>query len=188
MTAMDEPSLTGIDALGKADSLCQRLVRVMWLFSQSIDNQRATPFDVWNLSRIDSLHIRDISQTTDTIAHDRQVVMHHFERHDIQVANTESLMLMDLMQLDSWHTRIAMFCKTVGQHLKHPLSGQRISIHIDFAKLAIRAYVVHPAHVVIMGMSNEDTIYLTERLIHDLLAEVGSAVYQQSCRFRLYQY
>ena len=74
-----------------------------------------------------------------------------------------------------------MLCKAVGQHLKHTLTGQRVCIDIDFAKLAIRAYVVHSTHVVIVCMSYQNAVNTTERLIHDLLAEVRTTINEQSC-------
>ena len=112
-------------------------------------------------------------------------MVHHLEGNDVEVANAEGLVLMDLVELDGRNTRIAVLCKAVWQHLEHALTSYRVSIDIDFAKLAIGTDVVHTAHVVVMGVGNEDAVNLAEGLWHDLLTEIGATVDEQSRLFSL---
>ena len=111
--------------------------------------------------------------------------MHDLDGHDVEIANTERLVLMDFMQLDGRNTGIAVLGEAVRQHLQHTLTGYRVGIDIDFAKLAVRADIVHTTHVVVMSMGNEDAVDTTKGLRHDLLAEVGTAVDEQSRTLRL---
>ena len=97
----------------------------------------------------------------------------------MQVADGQRLMGMDFVQADGRHAGIAILGKAVGQHLQQSFAGNGVGIDIDFAELAIRAYVVHASHVVVMGMGNEYAVDASERLWQNLLAEVGSAVYEQ---------
>ena len=73
-----------------------------------------------------------------------------------------------------------MFGKAVWQHLKHALTSNGVSIDIDFAKLTIGADIVHAAHVVVVGVGDEDAINLAEGLRHDLLTEVRTTVDKQA--------
>ena len=114
-----------------------------------------------------------------------QFAVHHLEGHDGDVANLEGLVRTYLVQLDGRHARIAVLSKAIRQHLQQSFLGYRVSIDVDFTKLAIGAQVVHASHVVIVGMGNEHTINLTEGLWHDLLTEVGTAVNEQSGALRL---
>ena len=111
--------------------------------------------------------------------------MHHFERQDIEVADTEGMMLMDFVQLDGRYPGIAVLGKAIRQHFEHSLTCQRIGINIDFAKLAIGPDIVHATHVVVVSMGDKDAVNLPERLGHDLLAEVGTTVDEQPGLFRL---
>jgi hypothetical protein len=92
-----------------------------------------------------------------------------------------------LVQSDGWHTRIAVFCKAVRQHLKHGLLGLRVGIDIDLAKLAIRPYIVHSTHVVVMRMGDEDAVNLPEGLRQNLLSEIRATVYEQASGIALHQ-
>ena len=71
---------------------------------------------------------------------------------------------MNFMELDGRNAWVTILCKTVRQHLQHILTSYRVCININFAELTIRANIIHTAHVVVMSMSNEYTIYLTKRL------------------------
>ena len=124
-------------------------------------------------------------ESLDAIAKDGQTVVHHLKGDDTEVANGEGLMGKNLMKLDGRHTRIAVFGKAIGQHLEHSLAGKRVGIDVDFAKLAVGPYIVHSPHVVVVGMCDEDAVNLAERMRHDLRAEVGTAVDEQSRLFRL---
>lgn len=176
VTAMDEPRLTGTDTLGKADGISKCLVGVMGLLAQGIDHQGVAPHDIRNLFLRNGLHIGNVSQRTDAIAQNGQVVMHHLERHDVKIANRERVMGMNLMQLYSGYTRIAVFGKAIGQHLQHAFTGNGIGIDVDFAKLTVRPDVVHAAYVVVVGVGDEYGVDFAEGLRQHLLAEVGSAV------------
>ena len=114
-------------------------------------------------------------------------MVHHLDGHDVEVAYLKGLVLVDFVQLDGWDAGIAVLCKAVGQHLEHALAGYWVGIDVDFAKLTVGSDIVHTTHVVVMGVRDEDAVDATEGLRHDLLAEVGPAVDEQSCLLRLQQ-
>ena len=113
--------------------------------------------------------------------------MHHLKGNNVDVANAEGLVLVNLVELDGRDTRIAVICKTVGQHLEHALASDGVGIDIDFAKLTIGTNVVHATHMVVVGMGDENSVNLAERLRHNLLAEVWTTVDEQSRLFSLYE-
>ena len=73
-----------------------------------------------------------------------------------------------------------MLGKAVRQHLQQSLSGYGVGIDIDFTKLAVGTDIVHAAHVVVVGMGNQNTVNLAEGLWHNLLPEVRATVDKQS--------
>ena len=100
--------------------------------------------------------------------------------HDGDVANSKRLVGVDFVEPDCWYARIAVLGKAVRQHLEQSAAGYGVGIDVDFAKLAIGPDVVHTAHVVVVGVGNEDAIDAPEGLGHNLLAEIGAAVNEQS--------
>ena len=115
-----------------------------------------------------------------SVLRDRKFAVHHLYGHDVKIANMQGVMRQDLMQSDGRHAWITMFCEAIGQHLEHGLLGLGICIDIDLAKLTIRADVIHASHVVVVGMGDQDAVYLTKRLREYLLAEVWATVYEQT--------
>ena len=102
--------------------------------------------------------------------------MHHFDGHDVQIADGQRLMGVDLIQPDGWHAGITVLCKTVRQHLKHPFPGNGIGIDVDLTKLTIRTDIIHTAHMVIMAVGDQDAVDPTKRFGKDLLTEIRTAV------------
>ena len=177
---MDEPRLACPYPFGKGHGLVERLMRMVGLLAQGIDNQGITTLNVGQFLRGNGLHISNVSQRADAIAEDGQVVVHHLEGNNLEVANAEGFVRMNLVELDGRNTRIAMLGKAVWQHLKHALTSNGVSIDIDFAKLTIGTDIVHAAHVVVVGVGDEDAINLAEGLRHDLLTEVRTTVDEQA--------
>ena len=116
----------------------------------------------------------------DAIAKDGKVVMHDLERRNLEVANGEGLVRMNFMKLDGGHARIAMLRKAIRQHFQHAFPGNGIGIDVDFTKLTIGTDIVHTAHVVVVGVGNQDAVDTPERLWHDLLSEIGATVDEQA--------
>ena len=114
--------------------------------------------------------------------------MHHFDGHDVEISDGQGLMGMDLVESDGRYTRITIFRKTIGQHLQHPLFGNGIGIDVDLTKLTIRPDIIHPSHMVVMAMGNQDPIDLPERLWQDLLTEIRATVDQQARLISLHQH
>lgn len=81
-----------------------------------------------------------------------------------------------------------MLGKAIWQHLEHGLAGYGVGIDADFAKLAIRSDIVEPAHMIVVGMGDENTINTAKGLRKDLLSEIGSTVDEQSCLRRFNKY
>ena len=185
VAGMDEPRLAGPYPTGEGNGLVEGLVGVVGLLAQGVDNEGVAAFDIGNLTLVDGLHVGDVGQRSDAVAQDGQVVVHHLEGNDVEVANAEGLVLVNLVELDGRNTRIAVLGKAVWQHLEHALTGNGVGIDIDFAKLAIGTDIVHAAHVVVVGVGDEDAVNLAEGLRHDLLTEVGATVDEQSRLLRL---
>ena len=114
------------------------------------------------------------------VAQNGQVVVHNAKGRHPQVSNGKRLVGQDFVQKDGGHARIAMLGKTVGQHLEQSAAGRGVGIDIDFAKLAVGTHIVHTAHVVVVGMGDEDAVNAPEGQWHDLLTEVGTAVNEQA--------
>ena len=106
-------------------------------------------------------------------------MVHDLEGNNVEIAHTEMLMLLNFVKLDGRYPWIAVFRKTVWQHLQHPLTGNGVGIDVDFAKLTIGTDIIHSSHVVVVCVGNEDGVNFAERLRHDLLAEVRTTVYEQ---------
>ena len=180
VAGVDEPCLTGPYPTGEGYGLVEGLVGVMGLLAQSVDDEGVTALNIGNLTLVNGFHVGDIDQRTDAVAKYGQVVVHDLEGNDVEVANAENLVLVNLVKLDGGHAWIAVLGKAVRQHLEHALAGYGVGIDIDFAKLAIGTDIVHAAHVVIVGVGDENAVNLAKRLRHDLLTEVGATVDEQS--------
>ena len=124
-----------------------------------------------------------VSSLADAIAEDGQIVVHDLDGHDVEIANKQRLVLMNLVKLDGRNARIAVLGKAVRQHLQHRLLCLGISIDVYLSKLTVRPYVVHPSHVVVVSMSDENAVNLPEGLRHNLLTEVWTAVDKQARAF-----
>ena len=189
MAAMDEPCLGRSNTLGKTDSFVKGLMGVVWQWTQGIDNQHITTFGIRYFLRGNSLHIGNIDYSLlpllNTIAKDREVMVHHLKRSDTEITNGKGFVRMNLMKLDGWDTGIAMLGKAVRQHLKHSLTGNGVGIDINLAKLTIGTDIVHSAHVVVMGMGYKNAINASEGMRHNLLTEIWTAIDEQTRQLRL---
>ena len=195
VTTVDEPCLTGGNTLSKGDSLVECLMAVVGFLTKGIDHKSITAFDKWYFFLTDGFHVGNVYQRAlwclpigNAVAEDGKVVVHDLEGNNVKIAHTEMLMLMDFVKLDGGNPWIAVFRKTVWQHLQHTLTGNGVGIDVDFAKLTIGTDIVHASHVVVMCMGNEDGVNFAERMRHDLLAEVRTTVYEQAGLIALDEY
>ena len=187
MTGMNQIGVLSPYPAGKGDCLVNGLMAVVRFLAQGIDNERLAAQHIRNFLFGDRLHISNIRQLPYAESTDRQIVVHHLEWNNVDVANTKRHMLLHLVQLNGRHARIAVFGKAVRQHLKQALTGYGVGIDINLTKLAVGADIVHTTHVVIVSVRNENAVDTTERQRHYLLAEIGTAVDEQTCRCRFYQ-
>ena len=170
VTAMDEPRLTNPYAAGEGNGFVQGLMRVVGLYPEGVDNEGVAAFNIRKFLVADGLHVGDVdeglavSSCLEDIAENGQVVVHDLDGHDMNVAYLEGFVLVDFVQLDSGHTRIAVFSKAVRQGLQHGLARQGVSIDIDFAKLAVGPDIVHAAYMVVVRVGNQDAVNSSERL------------------------
>ena len=189
MTDMDQQIVLCPYPTGKGYRVVDQLMGVMGLGeAKGIHHQQFGSFHICIFLLGNRLHVGNIGQGTDTITQDGQFAVHHLNRHDVQVADTEGFMFVDLMQSDGRHSRITVLCKTVRQHLEHTLSGNRISIDIDLAKLTIRTDIIHATYMVVMAVGYQDTVDPAKGFGKDLLTEIRTAVDEQARLFRLYQH
>ena len=106
--------------------------------------------------------------------------MHHFDRQYVDVAHPQRLVLAKRMKLNLRHTRIEMFRETIGEIVSDGLHTGRIAIHGDVAQIAIRPQIVQSAHMIVVGMSEQHSINLSERQWQQLLPDIRTAVDQNA--------
>ena len=176
-----EQCMAGTNAVGKGYGIVNKLVRVMrTVEAKGVDHKGVNTPQQFCLVRLDGFHVGDIGKAAKAETQDRQLAVHDTHRKNVDVANSHRLSSLNLMQTNGRHTWIAVGGKAIGQHLKHASASLSIGIDVDFAKLAVGSYVVHPTHMVVVSMSNKDAIDATEGLGKYLLAEVRPAVYEES--------
>ena len=189
MTHVCQQRTSGSHPTSKTDSIIHQLMRVMrFVKAQCVNHQHVKSSQQFQFLLFNRLHIRDICHITKAETKNGKFPMHHPDRKYVNVTDTEYLMRPYLMQPNSGDSWIAMLRKTIGQHLKHTLTGILICIHIDFAKLAIGSDIVHTTHMIVMGMSDQYTVNAAERLRKNLLTKVGTTVYKDTSRRCLHQH
>ena len=167
---------------GKVECLAHHEMRmVVGLKAQGVDHQRVYPFDVFHLFVPDGFHVGDVEQRADAEPQYGQFVVHHGYGHDVQFVDGQHAVRGDGVEVYARHARIKMLLKTIGHHLSQVAGGTVVGIDVDFAKRAEGAYVVHAAHMVVVGMGYKHTVDFSEGLLQHLLSEVGPAVDKHPC-------
>lgn len=105
------------------------MTMVRLLPSESIDNKYLHSMEERQFAIINVFHIRDIRHIAKTIAENRQLVMHDFHTHDINISYLKMLMLGNGMQFQLRYTRIRVIGEAIGEVVFH--RPHRISIGID---------------------------------------------------------
>ena len=165
---------------------------MVWFFeAQRIDHQGIHPFQERHLAWIDGFHIGDIRQWPDAIGEDRQLSMHDHEGCYFDIADRERLVWRHLMQQKFWYSRIMVFVETIRHGLAQRLGGVGVGEDIDIVEFGVvdgaeGSQVVDARHMVVVYVRDEHTIDFAERHPQHLLAEIGSAVYDDACVLRLY--
>ena len=186
MAGMNEIGTSYAQLPGEANGVVQQLMRVVrFSHTKSIDHKHVKAFKIRQLGGGYGLHVCDISKLTKAIAINRQFSVHHPKREDVDVANTERLVRWQYVKSYGGDTRISVFGKTIRQHFEHSLPRLFIGIDVDFPELAVGPYVIHTANVVVVRMSNQYTVNASERHRHQLLTEIGTAIYKKPSRVGL---
>ena len=110
-------------------------------------------------------HIRDIPQPADTVTQNRQPTVHHPQRHHFRMVDGKGVPDLNFLQGNIRNTGITVIDKTI----RHPQT--QCACHIFFGidrnrpEAAKRTQIIQPAHVVIMFVRNEHTVYLLKRKV-----------------------
>lgn len=188
MVDMDEIGAPCPYPASEAHGVVHELMGMMGLAEpQGIDHQGVGPFQIGQFRVGDGLHVGNVGQRTDTVAQDGKLAMHHLERHDIEVTYLKTLMGSDVVQMDGGDAGVLVNGETIGNALMERAATDVVSVDIDVAETAIGAQVVHPSDMVVVGMGDEHSVNLPERLLQKLLAEVGTAVDKQPGTVGLHQ-
>ena len=181
MRGVREISLAGTHPAGKVDSVVHQHVAVVrWLPSQGVDHQYLHALEVSHLFGLDGLHIGDVGQFAKTIGHDGKTAMHHRKRYDLYAAQRQWLVGRNGLQTEQRHTGIEMLGETIG-HDTAQIAGRRtIGIDGDIAKDGEGAKIVYAPDMVVMGVGKEYGRKRTEGQRHELLTDVGAAVYEDA--------
>ena len=191
MGYMGETSLLRSYPASYPDGISHQLMAMVRLIEpEGIDHQSLHPFQVSILFIAHRLHIRDIGKLAETVAQDRHLVVHHPDRHELDVAYPIGIVRLDGMELQLRCPRIeflGIFRKTVGHGMRQGIRNQFVAIDVDITKHAEASQIVDASYVIIMDMSNQHTIYLAERHTQELLTDIRSRIYQDSGMLRFYQ-
>lgn len=181
MGHMDEIRTAGANAVRKIYSLAHELMGVMLTVEpQRVHHECIYALQIEALAFRDRLHIRDVRQLSETIAHHRQVVVHHLEAQHGNITNVQLHMEGQHMEFQSGHAGIEMICETIRHVVVQSVHSGAIAVNINVAKPAIGSQVVDASHMVVMYMCEEHAVYLSVWLAENLLAEVGPTVDEQT--------
>ena len=179
MTYMGEQCAAGTNAAGKGYGIIDKLMRVVrTVEAQGIDHKSLHTIQQVGLIRLDGLHVGDVGEMPEAETQDGQLSMHHADGQYLDVSEGHHLAGSYLVQTYGGYTRVTVGGKTIGQHLHHASACFFVGIDVDFTKLTVGTYIVHTPHMVVMGMSDEDSVNTPEGLRKNLLAEVGTTVYE----------
>ena len=78
-----------------------------------------------------------------------------------------------------------MVAKAIGHYILYLPARLVVAIKPDLSEHREGAQIVDASHVVVVDMGHEDCVKRLERQRHELLAYVGSAIYEHTCSGRL---
>ena len=191
---VDEKRASGVDALGKRASLFGCLVGMVGsLEAQSVDYQRVGMTYIWQFAVGNGLHVGYVDQTRRTVvgttvavvgkfsecvAENGHLAVLHLNGRNNQVADDDLPVRLCRMQLQQRHAGIQILGKAVRHGLPQTVSRGTVGIDIYFSEDAERAQVVYATDVVVVYVCQQYGIERLERQRHQLLSDVGTAVYE----------
>ena len=113
--------------------------------------------------------------------------MHHLERENGDVAHLQRLVGFDGLQVEQWHTRVEVLPEAIRHGGVERRGRPFVGIDIDGAEDAKRPDVVDAGHMVVVYVCEQHGIDALEVEGHDLLPEVGAAVYEHPGGICLYE-
>ena len=173
---VDEERARAAQAPGKGHGLADALVRRMGLATQPVDHERLDARQVGQLLVGQRLHVGNVGQRPDAVAHDGQPAVHHAEGHHLYPADAERLVKTDAVQADLRYAGIFMRDEAVRNALLQMGGTIVLGINVDVAENAERPQVVQPAHVVVVFVREQNGVEPAKRQGQHLAAEIGAAV------------
>ncbi len=184
--AVSEEGLPRPCAPGECHRVVNQHVRmVVRTEAEGVDDERLYACKGFDTFVVDALHVCDICQTAEAEGGDGQLVVHHADGHDRDVADAERLIVGYGVKMQARHAGIEMLGKDVWHRRVETVNSLTVGIDRDVAEGAEGAEVVKTPYMVVVDVRQQDTVDAPERLAQHLLADVGAAVYENACRGRL---
>ena len=95
-------------------------------------------------------------------------------------------MRINCVQAEAWHPWIEPVSETIIHHLLYSPDSLTVGIEVYVAECTVRTQVVNTADMVVMGVGDKHSVDAPELLVHELLAYVGTTVYEQPGASSLY--
>lgn len=150
----------------------------MLLVAKSIYDEIVNTFQIVELFFWDCLHVCDKSEVANTKTDNWQFPVHHAYRNNLDAINVDGNMRLHLYQVDGRDARIALVLRREAiWYALHKMIGTKLfGIDIDVAKNTVGTKIVKSSYVVVMLMSDEDSVEFLEVYRQHLFAEIRSAV------------
>ena len=163
-------------------------MRKMRLFSQSIHHQSLAPLNLLHRTPADEFGVGNIDQIAHTIGRNRQFVMHHLERQDFQVSDPERLVI-HFVERKLGRSRIAVLGKSIRNRGPQGLQRNRVPVNRHRMLLVIveRPHIVQTAHMIPVGMSQQNRIHVLHPGPQHLVAEIRPGINHYLNLIRAYQ-
>lgn len=150
----------------------------MLLVAKSIYDEIINAFQIVELFFWDCLHVCDKGEVANAEADNWQFSVHHAYRNNLDAINVDGNMRLHLYQVDGRNARIALVLRreAIWDAFHEMIGTELFGIDIDVAKDAVGTEIVKSSNMVIMLMSDEDSVELLEVNLQHLFAEIRAAV------------
>ena len=178
MTDVCEISVFGTDLLRQVNGLCQVEVRVMWLFSQSVEHQyiKSTEFLAFVISN--GFNISQISKRPHAIAQNSQLMMLPNHRDDVLLTELKCCRWINWMRLYSRCARIFVNAvqnipKPLGKVVNHSIQSINGDVALSKEK---RSYIVEASSVISVLVCKQYGIETIDAVVQHLLSKIRPTV------------
>lgn len=150
----------------------------MLLVAKSIYDEIINAFQIVELLFWDCLHVCDKGEVANAEADNWQFSVHHAYRNNLDAINVDGNMRFHLNQIYGRDARIALILRreAIWYAFHEMIGAELLCIDIDVAKNTVGTKIVKSSNMVIMLMSDEDSVEFLEVYRQHLFAEIRAAV------------